>query len=391
MALSIDDLTTPMSVDDVRQSIYSIIALTGVDVTNWKPGAIVRTIISAVAIVIAAMSNISALSTKSGFLALSSGDWLTLVAHYVYGVDRILASTASGTLTLTNTSGGVYVVAAGDLIVSSSSTGKLYHNTAGFTLNAVSSLTIAITALEPGSASTAFIGEIDTLQTSLTGVTCSNPVALVGTDDEDDAALRARCSEKLGSLSPFGPSDAYAFAARSALRLDGTPVGITRVRTTKDTAGNVDVYVATPSGAVSGTVTDTSSDLGAVNDAIQKNAAPLGITANVHTAVPVTIPITYELWMYNTSGLSEAQITSQIASKLAALFANEALGGDVINVLPGKLYQDTIEFAISSAVPGIFRVVLSAPASDVSLNVSDVTILGAITVTAIHQVPQPGQ
>lgn len=385
MSLSIDDLTTPLTVDEVRQSIYSVLALTGVDVTNWKPGAVVRTIISGVALVIASLSALISVGTKAGFLSLSSGDWLTLVAHYVYGVDRILATFASGTLTLTNVSGNVYTVAAGDFQVKSSLTGALFHNTSAFVLNASSSLTIPIAANDAGSASTAFIGEIDTLVTMLTGVTCSNPVSLVGTDDEEDAALQTRCSEKLGSLSPFGPADAYAFAARNATRTDGTNVGVTRVNLTKDGFGNVNVYVATPSGGVSGT--STTGDLGAVNAAIQTNAAPLAVTASVFSATPNVIPITYELWMYGNAGMTLATLQTTIATALADFFAVEPIGGDVADTLPGKVWHSALETEISSAVKGIFRVSITSPTGDVSIATNEVPQLGTITVTAIHQNP----
>lgn len=385
MSLSIDDLTAPLTVNEVRQNIYSVLALTGVDVTNWKPGAVVRTIISGVALVIASLSALVSVGTKAGFLALSTGDWLTLVALYVYGVDRILATYASGTLTLVNSSGNNYTVSAGDFQAKSSITGKLYHNTSGFTLNASSSLTIAIAANDPGSDSTAFIGEIDTLVTQLTGVTCSNPATLVGTDDEEDPALRTRCSEKLGSLSPFGPNDAYAFAAKSATRVDGSNIGVTRVQTVKDGFGNVTVYVATPSGGVTGT--PTSGDLGVVNAAIQTRAAPLAVTASVVSAAPNVVDITYELWMYGTAGLTLADLEAKIAGALAAFFSVSPIGGDVADTLPGKVWRSGLETVIGNAAGSAFRVIVSLPVADVPIVAGEVPTLGLVNVTAIHQTP----
>ena len=88
MSLSLDTLTTPLTVAEIKAAIYDTIASEGVATTGWKPGAVVRTVIAGVAIVLAAMSSLIALVAKSGFLELSEGDWLTIVAEKIYGTTR---------------------------------------------------------------------------------------------------------------------------------------------------------------------------------------------------------------------------------------------------------------------------------------------------------------
>jgi phage-related baseplate assembly protein len=319
------------------------------------------------------------------------------VARYVYGVERISGTFATGVITLTNSGGGIYIIDPGDLIVgkpagSGPGDGKTYRNTTSFVLNASTTLTdIPISAVESGSLSTAAAGEISVMVTSLLNVTCSNPTSLVGLDTETDAALRVRCSEKLGALSPMGPWDAYAYAARNAKRSTGEPCGITRTRTLKDGFGNVTLIVASASGEVTGTIGDDTTDLGAVDEAVQQLAAPLAVTAHTESADAVIAAITYELWAYNTSGQSNAQIADLVQAKLNAFTTAQPVGGNTL--LPedttGYVWADAIKSAIASALaPQIFHVVVTVPAGDVALDNREVMVLGTLTPT-IHQVASP--
>jgi len=383
----LDDLTTPLTPDEVRAKIYDVIGILGTRTTSWKPGAVARTIITSCALILAAFSELTALIARSGFLELAEGTWLALVAWYVYGVEKDVATFASGEVTLVNAGGGIYILDPDDLIVANPDTGKQYRNASAVTLAANTTQTVTVRAIEAGSSSSSAPNTIVELITPLLGVTVSNAFAVVGRDDETDAALRARCSEKLGSLSPFGPWDAYTYAARTAARLDGSLVGVTRVRTIKDGAGHVDVYVATASGGVLGTVTDRATDLGAVEDAIQRRAAPLAVTARVYSAATVPIAIKYKASMYNTSGLTQSQIETAIANRLADFMAGQPIGGNVAGAGLGKVFLDAIETAIGSTFPQIFHVEASLPLDDVSLSISQVPVLGAVTSLGITQAP----
>ena len=386
---SLDDLVTPVTRAEVEASIYEVMAVIGVNTTSWKPGAVVRTMVVAVSIVLSAFSVLQAKIARSGFLALSTGDWLTLVAHYVYGVDRILATFAAGQVTLSNSGGGVYAGDPDDLIFSSSSTGKTYRNTAAFSIGALATVTLDIQASEQGALSTSAPGAIDTLTTPLLGVSCSNALSVIGRDAEEDPSLRARCSETLGALSPFGPWDAYASAVRNATRADGTSLGITRFRNTKDGSGNVYTYLAGDSGAVPGTVGDLETDLGIADEAIQQLAAPLAVTAHTLSAAPVTIAPTYEVWMYNTSGQSPSQVQALIGSALGAFMSGQPIGGNVISPDAGKVFADAIRAVIAGTLPQIFHVALTVPASDVTLAITEVPVLGTPVCLGIHQSAPP--
>jgi hypothetical protein len=396
--LLLDDLTKPLTRDEVTLSIYETLAAVGVSTTTWKAGAWPRTVITGCAIALSALSQLTAAIARNGFLELSESDWLDIKAHYDYGVDRRQATFAEGAVTLENTSGGIYALDTDDLIVFNPTTKQTYRNTQPVTLSALQTLTgVAIRAVEAGSAGSSAPNTITALETVLAGVTVTNPLALVGLDDETDPEVRTRCLEKLGALSPNGPWDAYTYAAKTAVRLDGSAIAVTRVRTSRDGFGNVWAYVATATGAVTGTVADKTTDLGAVDDAIQKRAAPLAVTAHTVSATALPVPITYSVWVYAT-GATQLQISEAIAANLALYFSTEPIGGNVIGADPGKVFRTALEAAIGATyyppnslepLP-IFRVSITVPASDVVVGVHEVPVLGMVTPTIVIVTPPEG-
>jgi hypothetical protein len=397
MSFALDDLTTPTTVEEAKSSIYSVLGILGVSTTDWRPGAVVRTIITAFAVLFAGATSLIAMIARGGFLALAASAWLTLVAKYVYGVDRNPATYATGPVTLTNAGGGVYSLNAGELQLLNPVTLATYRNTAPINIPALATVTATIKCDQQGAFGTSEAGAITGIQApSLAGVTASNAAALVGQDEEEDEALRTRCSEKLGALSPNGAPDAYAYVARNALRLDGSGVGVNRVQVVRNGTTTLDVYTATPTGAVTGTIGDLTTDLGAVDEAIQTQVVPIPLTANVHSAAAVMVPITYAAYIYNTAGLTAAQAQGYIAAALADLFSSQTLnpiGGNAPLSGVGYMYRTAIEGAIASAAGAggarlpIYRVDLTG-LGDVAVNVGQVLVPGIISGTIVFTAPQ---
>ena len=393
--ITLETLTTPLTVDECRASIYDTLASTGVDTTAWKPGAVVRTIISGVSIIGSALSGLIANIAAGGFISLASGDWLTLAAFNERNVTRIDATAATTSVTLVNSGGGIYSGGTGDLVVANAVTGKTFISVGSWSLGAMGTTSVPVIAQEPGSASTTFVDELTVLVTPLANVTSTNPTSAVGQDAETDPQLQARANEKLGALSPNGPHDAYTFVAKSAVRLDGSPIGVTRVSCYTSGNGSVQVYVATNSGAVPGTLGDLSTDLGAVDDAMQRQATPLGVELDTATASAHPIDVIAQIWVYNTSGLTSAQLVTAIQTAITNYFTTVPIGGNVIVGL-GAVYQSALEAVIGQAktpngVPlPIVRVVMTTPTGDTSLFNNEIPTAGdlsGITVTQIAPVP----
>lgn len=388
MATSIDDLTTPVTRDEAKASIYDALGTVGVSTTAWRPGSVVRTIIAVVAILFSACTKLIAEITKSGFLEFAVGAWLTLVARHVYGVERLEATFGTGKLTLTNGGGGIFDLDPGDLIVRNPDTDKTYTNVGTVHLGAGAIVTFDIVAQEAGSASTSVIDTIVDFVTPLINVTCTNPSAIVGSDEEEDSALRTRCREVLGARSANGPTDAYANVARSARRSDGSAIGVNRVRIVKDGRGNVYVYLATAAGSVPGDADDVSTDLGVINDQIQRLVAPLGVTAHTLGAASMPFDVSYRVWMLDTSGLSSTQLAALIATALGKYFAAVPIGGYVIDGEPGRVYLDDVKAAIKAVRPEIFRVEFDLPIGDTDVGLNFAPVLGVATAVSITESQQ---
>lgn|GEM_PF-1088936 len=398
MPLSLAELTKPLSVDDVKRSIYSVLAATGVTTTAWKPGSVVRTLIAGVAVVASGLSNLTALLAQSGFLSTATGDWLTNVAREVFAVERIPATFATTAVTFVNSGGGVYSFDPGDLQILNPTTHQAYFNVESVTIGSGATVEdVIVQAYTAGSAGTSYPGEISQFQTAglSPNVTVTNDTAAIGTDAESDPSIRQRCLDKLGSLSPNGPSDAYAFVARSAVDANGSSLGITRVRVTNDGYGNVNVYLGKADGGVDGTIGNLATPLGIVDDAMQRKAAPLAVTLNTFSAIEAQVDITYTIWLYNTSGLTEQQIKDVVQANLATFIANQPIGGNLIGVTSGRIYFSAIESAIGGAVTpqGVallpMKVEIATPSGDFLLGPDEVPTIGAVNGTVIQLKP-PG-
>lgn len=381
---TLDELTTPLTKDEIEAAIYAAIEARGVATTSWKPGAIARTIIAGTALVLSAFSILQASIAESGFLEKSTEDWLTLVAYFVYGVERDTGSFASGNCTFDNAGAGVYAPAIGDVIVSNSATGKTYTNTAAFSIAAFETgVVVPMQAIELGSDSTSPAGFIDTMVTALAGVTVTNAAALVGTDEDTDPELREKCLAKTGTLSPNGPSDAYRFVGLAATLDDGTPAGATRLTTTPDGEGNVVVYVADGSGALAGSIGDTTTSLGAVDDAIQTQTAPLAVTATVSSSTAQLIPVTYEVWVKDTIGLTSTELIAKIATALTDYLASHPIGGLRKVAGGGFVFKEAIEAVIAETIgtANLIDKSITVPATDTATSDSKAPVIGTITPT----------
>lgn len=379
MTLSLASLLLQQTKQEIYDYALGIATALGLPVSTWQAGDPTRSLYHLEAEILSSLEEVVVGYIKSGFLDYATGTWLKVLAEQVFGVTVDDATYATTTVTLTNGGGGLYVIEPGDLTLKNSTTGVTYHNTTRGTLapGPRTTLDITVVADVAGSDGSAGATEIDAMVTTLLGVTCSNATAAVGVDEQDESVTRQQCRDKLDSLSPSGAKGAYAYVARNS-DLTGTN-GITRVRVyDSSTTGDVTVYLAGPSGAVS------SADRTLVEDAILEWATPLCITPTVTSASNVTVAVTYELWVYKSVNKTAAEIEAAVETALEDMFASRSIGGDIVApATTGKLYLSLIESTIRSVYPQAFRVSVSAPAGDTSLANNEVAVLGTVTPT-IH-------
>lgn len=375
MTTSLASLLVRSTKEQIYAYALDIAETIGLPVTSWRAGDPTRALFQLEAQLLETLDAVVAGFVSSAFLDTAADVWLEVLADQVFGVVVPEPTFATTTVTLTNAGGGVYILAAGDLTFLNTTSGKTYRSTTGGTLGSGGTLDVTVVADEAGSDSSAAAGEIDQLVTALLGVTCSNAAPAVGTDRPTDTQIRQQCRDKLGALSPNGPAEAYTYVARNS-ELTGT-TAVTRARVFGDsTTGEVELYLAGPSGVVS------APDVTLVEDAIATYATPLCITPIVASAVAVTVPVTYTLQIYSSVNKTTAEIEEEVEAALEQLFASREIGGDIIPpALTGSLYKSKIESTILGTFPEGFRVVVSTPAGDTALANNEVAVLGTVTGT----------
>ncbi len=358
---TINDLLSTQTADQIRQALVTMLVTAGIRADLWRKGGSLSTILTVVAAFLAAFQRLTVQAIGFGFLPIATGGWLTLLAYYVYGVTRPEATFASGFVTLTNAGGGVYNYPVGQVTFLNSTTKQTYTNAVPLALGALSVVTIAVTAVNAGTASNAAPGQIDTLQTQLLDVTVSNAFSVLGLDAMSDADLRVLCTNKLGASSVRGPRNAYAYAVQVAVSpTTGAPVNINRTSVSVSShTGTVTVYCASPSGA------PTSDDLqGAINSIEQgvpglsppfSGARPDGVTALVFGATPVPYGPDMIVWAQAQQGLSAADLQAQVAAALSLFISLYPIGGLATDSQQG-LFATGIDGVVKSVHPAIFAV-----------------------------------
>jgi hypothetical protein len=384
MTTSLQDLVTPKTRDDVVADELTTATSEGLQTTTWQVGSVIRTVLVIVAQSVSDLSTVIIEPIKGGFGdLLSSLPWATVWAKGQFNVDAITALPATGAITITNPTSKAYQQAAGELIVAHSVTGKTYRNVATVTIPASSTVTdVQISSEGVGTSNNAAPGFVTVLVgPSMDGVTITNPLAVLGADDETVSALVTRSRESLGALSPNGPKDAYNYVAKTpALSPTATP--ITKAVTFLDAgSGDVAVYLATADGS------PVPSDVAIVQTGIDTYAEPWGTDAFAVAADNVAIDVTYTVWVKTTS-LTTAQITSAIATALSVFFSGtetNPIGGIVTPPATGFVYADSLIVAITTATLsngttlGIVRADLTLPTADVAIAKNQVAVLGTVT------------
>lgn len=376
--ISLLDLVKALSVDSLRASLLAILVTLGFPVTSWHLGSVIRAIVSLFAAALAPFTELQVQIAKSGFLDWAEGAWLDLVSQQVYDTIRIPATFASGFVTMDNAAGGNFPFSARQCRFVNPTTGKIYVNTASFTLTPFETdKLVPIEAIELGSASTSNAGEIDQLETGLIGVTVSNVDAVIGFDAEKDPALRLRCRLKFGSLSPAGARDAYEYLART-FDLNG---GVTVTRTAGDfdsDTGQMTLWIAGPSGPIG------APDVAKVQLQIDLIATPLGFDCTVASVTSVTVNVLSQVSIYTSQNLLSVDVQAAVEAQLTAWIQTLPIGGDYTIPGDGYVYRDSVVGQILQArtVPEasqqIHQVSLFSPAADVSLSPGQVATLGTV-------------
>lgn len=379
MALDVDDLITSSTPEQVQETLYATADTYGLTTTAWHKLSPLRSIFAIVAYLFSAFTVLQAVINRSGFLELATGRWLTLLAQFFYGVTRNAASFATDNVTIDNAGGGLYTYTPGELIVLNSATGKTFFNTALTTINPLQTgVIVAVQATEEGSDSTSAPGQINAFSSAAPGLSVTNASSLIGTDEEEDAPLRLRCTDSLAALSPNGAADAYRYVATTQTLNGG--VNCTRVRVLPPPGdGTVTVVLAGPSGALTG------GEVTTIDGKIQGSVVREIDTAIVQNAVNESVNHTVDVYISTAAGLDNATVEALAVNAITNYYPTLPIGGVLLQGGPSRgVPWRGVEGAVKAANAFIIEAKLSSE-TDTTLTDTKVAIPGTITAIA-HQV-----
>lgn len=308
-----------------------------------------------------------------------------------------------------------------------------YTNVNGtLTLSGGASVALPFQADQLGSYASASVNAITIVQTQTYGMlTATASTVAVGLDRETASAYVARCLQQADSLSPGGPTNAY-LRAMTTDRLGnplinystGAPVNITQAYVSPSSStGLVTIYYGTATGPASqGDVSSANANitgipLGLVTAAIVEGCLPdtVGIgpagvggnpvdpntgnaggvpatqlTMNVQftALIPAAlIPGGAAKGSYPSTGFGAPPVGSGLANIFAAIQAqataflpSQGIGGMNQTAGAGFVYTDDLLGTISAAAPGLFGVVVTAPAggmgSTTALAIGQMAVIG---------------
>jgi uncharacterized phage protein gp47/JayE len=255
MSLSLAQLLTPVTEDQVLELMLGLLRSANFPVLSWAPKAVIRRVLMAVARAGSSLSKLIPLLARSGFGALAQGDWLDLYMEDFYGIKRDPAVFTIGEHILTDTGGVGPLTFTAEQLWSISGNGKRYRNTTGGVLPANGSLTLDFQAESPGADYNVANGDITELVTPIPGVSIANPaIGLTGTwitqqgvNEESDADYYARGQGQWAKEGVGGNEDLYKVNTR-----DAAPA-VTRVKPLEATpvAGDATLVLAGPDGPAS--------------------------------------------------------------------------------------------------------------------------------------------
>jgi Baseplate J-like protein len=367
--IQFSDLLTTQTSAQVRTTLVGALKTLGIPADQWNAGGALSVMLTVIATTYAMLTVLMAQAIGSGFLPTASGQWLTLLAYYVYGVTRPGGTFANGQVTLTNTAGGSFVYGAQQVVFLDTVNGQTYLNIDPLSLVGVgATATIAIQCQASGTIGSAAPGEINALVTQMPGVTVANASAVVGLDPMTDANLRTLCLNRLAASSVRGPRNAYAYAIQVAVNsLTGAPVNVNRFSISRSShTGIVSIVVASPSGVplstdVAGVVTSIESGVPGLVPPFS-GARPDCVTVNTTAAIGVPYSKVLTLWTIATAGVSAAQSAAAAAAALTTYLESYPVGGVTTDEGSG-LFASGIAAAISAGAPAPLITVEGASAS----------------------------
>jgi len=365
------DLITPKTRESIEGDILKSLADAGFPITAWQSGSVPRTLVRAVAVILAHLYVLVAYVAGAAFLDTSAREWLTLLAKSRFDVDRIAATFAEHSVTLNVASGaGPYTITPGQLVMSSSTGAVRFRSVNTTNVNVASGFPAVITVRAEVAGIAGDATPVTITAPALAGLSFTyGSLALRARDEESDPALRIRCRTRWATLAAGATRDAYEYHLRSATFVDGvTSAGVTRVGwITPPGDGTLEAVVAGDDGPL------TSDQLDAVRAYIAVESR------HAFTDTPVV------------TNATAVTITPAVAISVRAAFnvpsnrqrAVDGLAALAKGLVIGQLVDLGAIYAGIYAAQGLTNVTLSSPTTDTAVGARAVAVIDTTNVANV--------
>jgi uncharacterized phage protein gp47/JayE len=375
MPLSLADLQTPLTKEQVRETLVDYLETLGFPVTAWQPEGAALSFLEMMSALGASLSERVAELSKATDLEEAEGEFLDVKARSDFDESRQAAVAAVFDASFINAGGTTHgPVAAGQIVVRSAS-GQLFESTGSATITASSTVTVELRAQIPGADGNIPAGDLQ-LVTSFAGVTVvfDGTLTTAGADSEQDARLRTRCRTKWGTLRVEKVAEGVknlALAASNSIAhvslIDNNPRG----------AGTVDVMIAAD-GAASGTG-DVLLAQAALDDAFLGNGTSDQLVKAIAASVS-TLPITATVLV---SGITEAQALTDLNAAITTFLNGSPIGGFDLSPGPTQIITRGQILDAMTSVPGVVSVDMSFPAVDTTVSTVEKVLATTNTLTVV--------
>jgi len=307
--MNLADLLKPSTKEDFFRTLLSLAKDAGFPVEDWQEREVARKTLEVVANALSVFSETLRGFASSAFLSKATGDWLTVLASEVYGVERGAASRAFRTVLATNNTGGNWSAAAYSIVLNVAGTDIFFTNTnATGTIADGASVTLSLQSMAFGTTQNSTTLTLDATSGLAANVDLSDSIITsTASDVQRDESLVQACLDKW-ALVAKATDDWYAASARAY----HTSIKKVSVARATPNAGDVTIYIANASGP---SVAGTAAALEAYLDPKPAHNGPAG-------------------WADNTYVLDGTQTTVNVAGTVTVLVEEiDAVRDEVENEL----------------------------------------------------------
>lgn len=375
--LSIEQLSTTPTRDEVAQFLINTLSELGFQTTGWQEGRVQTTLLNGVATVGSAFFQIAGTLARAGYNSYAEGAALTLKSDSDFDNQRGQAKKAKGPFLLTSTATVAKTIEVGALVIEDTN-GTRFLNTEKVTVSAGSSSNINVEAALAGTAGN--IGNNSTLRlvTPVSGITVTNPgpgdgaawyTLQTGADEESNATLQQRNATKWGTLSVEKTRTAYENLALSQEGVEKTKV----VDDNPRGAGTVDVYVAGNRTLVATDDITSAQEAFAERTFGTESAWPptnTPLESTVELKHPTTLELDVQGVVYYDPNFTTSDVKTNLKKILNAFVDSVPIGGFDYSPGPANVITLGDLTEVIEATRGIRSATLSQPTGNVSVGVT---------------------